>query len=749
MIRDAAQTGAGSITGKNDMRITPIGHFLRNSKIDEFPQLINILKGDMSLVGARPLMRVPDFESYSPEVQAVIYNTRPGVTAIGSVVFRDEAQLISQVQEEGGDARQFKQEVVFPYKGQLEMWYQENKSLWVDFKILFLTAWTLIFSTSQLAFKAFDGLPERPARLMREFDRMQELKENVSLVLLVLLVLIPLIPPPFWFYNNPHFIVMALIPLLSFGYLLFGQRQSITVQLIPSDIGWGVFLLAGLLSYFWAVDGSLVWYPVFTWLSLVLWMLLLRSLSNHPRLLSILPILFGAFFLMIMVQHLAAISVNVAVGRSWNAFFGKNANYTTTLLVGVYPFLLFYPSNRRILEIIKFVFTFLVLGILYVTGVKWATLGFVFVGIYYLWNQRANKELKGVEIALTIICLGTGIFFLNRETVNLLAVGNESQGLDISFRYHLLQSSIANFLEYPLLGIGFGNWHIEAFKNGVEAIPVLNNPSEFIRLRSHNVYLEHLVELGIIGGLAFLIPFLDVIRRNFNSNIKFTAFQQAAFASLLVYLVGSFFYCDVNAYRYHFSAIQLIAFCSLGILTSSSNAHYSLPKWINGIFMVLAIAASIWFVHAKQSYDHFQKSQLSDLPIPERIQQLESIYHPVFQTTHDYNHSIPYELAKLYQKNKNYAKANIHYQEALQLNPYHEPLLLHYAQFLFHIQEQPIEAKRYAQQVYMLQPNHYQTNLLLAEIADSENEKTTAEKYLSALKGMENYEEIVAEFYEK
>ena len=102
MVSNAQHAPNGAVTGKNDMRITPIGHFLRNSKIDEFPQLFNVLNGDMSLVGPRPLMRDPDFNNYPPEVQETIYNVRPGITAIGSVVFRDEAALITQVQDEGG-----------------------------------------------------------------------------------------------------------------------------------------------------------------------------------------------------------------------------------------------------------------------------------------------------------------------------------------------------------------------------------------------------------------------------------------------------------------------------------------------------------------------------------------------------------------------------------------------------------------------------------------------------------------------
>jgi len=72
--------------GKRDPRITPIGAFFRMSKIDEIPQLFNVLKGDMSFVGPRALMKVPDFESYPEEVQANIYNVRPGVSGIGSIV---------------------------------------------------------------------------------------------------------------------------------------------------------------------------------------------------------------------------------------------------------------------------------------------------------------------------------------------------------------------------------------------------------------------------------------------------------------------------------------------------------------------------------------------------------------------------------------------------------------------------------------------------------------------------------------
>ncbi|MEZ4892332.1 MAG: sugar transferase [Saprospiraceae bacterium] len=94
MLKNSPNMGTGSLTVRNDPRVTTIGRFLRRSKLNELPQLINLLTGDMTLVGPRPQMKV-DFEAYSAEVQAHIYDARPGITGIGSIVFRDEEKLLS------------------------------------------------------------------------------------------------------------------------------------------------------------------------------------------------------------------------------------------------------------------------------------------------------------------------------------------------------------------------------------------------------------------------------------------------------------------------------------------------------------------------------------------------------------------------------------------------------------------------------------------------------------------------------
>ena len=155
MLKNSPNMGTGEITLRNDPRVTKMGKFLRITKINELPQIINVLKGDMSIVGARPLMK-KSFDLYTEDVKTVVYNTPPGITGIGSIIFRDEERIIS----ESSDIQQtYKQ--IFEYKGQLEKWYQQHISFFTDFMIIFLTAWHILFSESNLVHKVFPSLPQR------------------------------------------------------------------------------------------------------------------------------------------------------------------------------------------------------------------------------------------------------------------------------------------------------------------------------------------------------------------------------------------------------------------------------------------------------------------------------------------------------------------------------------------------------------------------------------------------------------
>ena len=159
MLSNSANIGSGSLTLKNDPRVLPFGSFLRKTKINELPQILNIIIGDLAIVGPRPQMQV-DFEKYSVEVQKKIYNIRPGLTGIGSIIFRDEESLIS-LAAENENPHEFYTRVIAPYKGELEMWYQENRSLVLDLRLILMTVWVIAFPGTKLYEKWFGDAPKQ------------------------------------------------------------------------------------------------------------------------------------------------------------------------------------------------------------------------------------------------------------------------------------------------------------------------------------------------------------------------------------------------------------------------------------------------------------------------------------------------------------------------------------------------------------------------------------------------------------
>ena len=138
-------------------------HFSRKTKINKLPQLINILIGDLSIIGPRPLVD-KTFEPYPEHVKAVIYNVKPGLTGIGSIVFRDEEELLSATTM---PLEEYYRVYISPYKGELELWYQKNLSAYTDLMLVFLTAWAIVAPKSELVYTVFKDLPERPEELRR------------------------------------------------------------------------------------------------------------------------------------------------------------------------------------------------------------------------------------------------------------------------------------------------------------------------------------------------------------------------------------------------------------------------------------------------------------------------------------------------------------------------------------------------------------------------------------------------------
>ena len=157
MLKNSPNIGAGEITVKEDPRVLPFGQFLRKTKLNELPQLWNILIGDMSVVGPRPM--VPNtYANYSKDSRMILNTVRPGLTGMGSIIFRDEERYLDSRE----NPAEFYKNVIIPYKSDLEIWFVGNKSIWLYIKLIAVTFWVVAFPQSKISETLFKDLPIKP-----------------------------------------------------------------------------------------------------------------------------------------------------------------------------------------------------------------------------------------------------------------------------------------------------------------------------------------------------------------------------------------------------------------------------------------------------------------------------------------------------------------------------------------------------------------------------------------------------------
>jgi lipopolysaccharide/colanic/teichoic acid biosynthesis glycosyltransferase len=163
MLKNSPNMPGGVLTQKDDPRILPMGRFLRKTKINELPQLLNILVGQMSFIGPRPQAR-QHYDLYVDEIKEVINRMPPGLSGIGSIIFRNEEAVLDQAI---GDRDSFHDTIIAPYKGLLEIWYCNHRCLWVNLLLIVITGWMLFRPKSSIYFYLFKDLPILPIELKR------------------------------------------------------------------------------------------------------------------------------------------------------------------------------------------------------------------------------------------------------------------------------------------------------------------------------------------------------------------------------------------------------------------------------------------------------------------------------------------------------------------------------------------------------------------------------------------------------
>ncbi|MEX0450095.1 sugar transferase [Spiribacter sp. 221] len=167
MLKASPSMGTGDLVTPDDPRVLPLGRLLRATKLNELPQLINILKGEMSLIGPRP--QTPScFDAYPADAQKTITQVRPGLSGIGSIVFRHEEAIYQSTD----DPRRVYRSLIMPYKGALECWYVERQNLRLYLALIALTVWVVISPRSRAVWTLFPSLPRPPEALAQRLSAM-------------------------------------------------------------------------------------------------------------------------------------------------------------------------------------------------------------------------------------------------------------------------------------------------------------------------------------------------------------------------------------------------------------------------------------------------------------------------------------------------------------------------------------------------------------------------------------------------
>ncbi|RMF12117.1 MAG: sugar transferase [Candidatus Dadabacteria bacterium] len=170
MVVNADSTGVDS-TSARDPRITRVGHFVRRYKLDELPQLYNVLKGDMSLVGPRPNVE-RETRLYTDEEKRLL-SVRPGITDFASIVFSDEGDILS----EHDDPDLAYNQLIRPWKSRLGLFYVDHASLAVDLRLILLTAVAILSRE-----RALDGVVALLERLGADEELIRVARRTEPLV---------------------------------------------------------------------------------------------------------------------------------------------------------------------------------------------------------------------------------------------------------------------------------------------------------------------------------------------------------------------------------------------------------------------------------------------------------------------------------------------------------------------------------------------------------------------------------------
>jgi len=514
--------------------------------------------------------------------------------------------------------------------------------------------------------------------------------------------------------DNISFILLALINAI---YFFFKIKPKYRLSISHLDIFWGAFIILGLISFFWANDGALIWMRSFGWIVYFIWMLLIRSImgasENEEMMKKWLIGLFMVSFLFV-VSVFAFHKFDSHIPFFWENYFGNNQNTTTLHLALLLPYFLFTISDSRF-KYIKLFVILMFAFILFLTTALGSTIAFSIVISSYLLDFLSKRMLKRIVGAITLAVFLVLLFNI-LEVFELLDISIFEAFVD-NKRLQLMKVSWLLFLDNSYFGVGLGNWITEVLSFKSSGILLGDfNYGGLSRPSSHNLYTEILAELGISGFLLFVTPFIFILSKGIYQYYQLSPMRRAALISIIVYLAVLFVNRIANFYPFFFSKVQLVAFCSIGIFLAGDQQFKRVN--LNVLLSVLSVICLLWFVRTKINDDKYRNVEKIIWDAPETaIDKLTDLYDPIFQTTHGVDRSIPFRIAQLYNFQGNIQEADKWYKIAISKWPYEERFLMHYTRFLLRYNLDIDIAKKNVDKLLSMHAIYYDFNPIEGELA--------------------------------
>lgn len=557
------------------------------------------------------------------------------------------------------------------------------------------------------------------------------IRKDIRLLFVLGGILFFILPMTIYGLSDLQFICATLLPIVVFiSWRWFGISDNFILN--RGDFGLALFIGIGFLSFWWAIDGALVWYQGFGWAVYFLLMITARSLFINKDIINIFTgCLVGAFLIFLFSQFIVFSAIGLSNEQEWHQIFGRNGNYTSCLLVILYPYFLFQSGNTILLKLVKSIGTILMLVVFYFTTSKGIIVALPFIGL--LWVRYAYPRFK--KVVNILLMLGIIVWILGFALLATTSVLDDFYNIGLGTRAYMLKASYSIFVENPISGIGLGNWFLKAYNYGVEEIRYFGNSHYWIRYHSHNLYGRLLAELGVTGLLAFLFLFGNLIRNKLFRAKKLEELECAALSSLILYLLLSFFYNVPTFSLYTFSGIQFIVFAGIGLLTVDQVNIAG--KAYTPLVLLMAVLATGWFSFSAYNNHYYHQGMRSIKhgdPI-HGLKLLESIYKPNWNTSHNYKKLIPFQIAQLANKNGLKDRAILYYEEAISKAPYNGQVLFEYGKLLANDGIDLEKAEELLLRVDEQQSNRYAVNYLLARVYYAKNELSLSQKYVDRLKG--------------